>query len=375
MALTPEDIESQTFKIARRGYDKVEVDRFLGYVAASYRDVMASAAASVSDSEAPQPYTPATLLTPAGPLPQREPGATGAGPEAPSEPPEVLLPDAPAAEPEPAVEAAPAAKAGGDDFGRLGSEVAAVLRTAHHSVATLRQEAEADAAVIRHRAEIEVVTIREEADQYAAQTRAEADVYATERKREADVERREADRILAEARAQATAELTDAEQRIANITERAEAVARARSAEVVADANRRVEQATATEKALRERLIAAHGDLQAAIGRIPTDDGPRLVLEDDDVVVVDLTDADPTEATNPSNEIDSLVMAGGTEEPAAQEAETQPADTFAPMGEPGGWDEPAAEGSADRDPLADMVKDAVGKAVQSAMNRRGPGSE
>jgi DivIVA domain-containing protein len=361
MALTPEDIESQTFKIARRGYDKVEVDRFLGYVAASYRDVLARAETT------PKPYEPATLLTPAAPLPQREPGATGAGPETAVEP----EPEPEAAAPPPAEAEATDEKATtGDDFGRLGTEVAAVLRTAHHSVATLRQEAEAEATVIRQQADAEVAVLRHDAEQYAAQVRAEADVYATERKREADVERREAERALAEARVRAEAEIADAEQRIANITERAEAVARARSAEVVADANRRLEQANATEQALKERLIAAHGDLQAAIGRLPDEPGPRLVLTDADVAVVDLTDADEPGA-------EARVLADGTDE-AEAEADAE----FAPMGEPGGWDQPTGgaepepepggeeEGGPDRDPLADMVKDAVGKAVQSAMNRR-----
>ena len=73
MALTPEDIEQHIFKVARRGYDKVEVDRFMGEVAKSYREVQ-----SMLDGVSTGTGTTADV-TGGSPLPVRTPGATTEG--------------------------------------------------------------------------------------------------------------------------------------------------------------------------------------------------------------------------------------------------------------------------------------------------------
>src|SRR5687768_12139169 len=136
MALTPEDIEAHTFKVARRGYDKVEVDRFLGQVATDDRQLQEAAATGpgarrATDVLTPAAYTPQAAPVVAPPLPRREPPSFGsptttpggqlfavdeaaagpaAAPAAPT-PPTVAPTVAPAAD-EPAGD--------GDDFNRLG---------------------------------------------------------------------------------------------------------------------------------------------------------------------------------------------------------------------------------------------------------------
>lgn len=361
MTLTPEDIETHTFKVSRRGYDKVEVDRFLGQVATSFREVQGAA----------------TVLGSA-PLPRRVPAAAGATPGDDQGIVAGELFDV---------------GAGSDDFNRLGSEVADVLRTAHHSVATLRHEAEVEAAMIRQQAQSEVADLRREADEYATRIKAEADTYAGDRAAQANFSRREAERVLAEAQAKADANLADTERRVAAITGRAEAMAQARTEEILADANRRITDAHSTEQALRQQLIAAHGDLTSAIGRFPATPEPVVDLSDavmaEGTPVVDLTegranpgtpastsdDAEPTEPTEPTvptgwpgghgsgvaHAGDLFVddRTGGTTVTAERERPTAPStDAMADAAStPGG------------EPLADAMKSAIGRAVQSAMTR------
>src|SRR5690606_34873485 len=127
MALTPEDIEQHIFKVSRRGYDKVEVDRFLGEVAKSYRDLQQQVHGAVLVTPGPStapgaaPEAPDAEDTGRSPLlPRRAPGATAPGGG------ELFSFDQ---RPEPAGTPGEA-----DDFQRLGTEVATVLRTAHASV-------------------------------------------------------------------------------------------------------------------------------------------------------------------------------------------------------------------------------------------------
>lgn len=356
MTLTPEDIETHTFKVSRRGYDKVEVDRFLGQIATSFREVQSGAA---------------TVPGPA-PLPQRVPAATGAAPG-----------DAQGTVAGELFEV----EADRDDFNRLGSEVADVLRTAHHSVATLRHEAEVEAAVIRQQAEREVADLRREADEYATRIKSEADTYAGDRAAQANFSRREAERVLAEAQAKADANLADTERRVAAITGRAEAMAQARTEEILADANRRITDAHSTEQALRQQLIAAHGDLTSAIGRFPATPEPVVDLSDEAMAggtpVVDLTEgrANPANPASTSDGAEPIVPTGWPGGVGAGVAHggdlfaddrtggtTVTAERQRPTAPP---TDPLADAASTTsgDPLADAMKSAIGRAVQSAMTR------
>lgn len=386
MALTPEDIEQHTFKVSRRGYDKVEVDRFLGQVATSYRELDQRAEAAATDA--------AVSAWPGRRTATADDDLADGGSPTPGG--ELFARDG-----------------AGDDFNRLGTEVASVLRTAHASVAQLRHEAEIEAAVIRQRAEREIADLRHEADTYAARVRAEADAYAHGKVGEAEVATRDADRLLADAQARADAKLADTERRVSIITEQAEANAQARSQEILAEADRRLAAAKSTEDALRARLIAAHGDLRAALEQFTAPEAspaeapapaepsmpPTLDLTGDreSEPVLDLTEdgGGATVAGEPAvppgwpgappltGRIDDLFGDQGTAPTAlvgapapahAPEAETAaaapvvespaPADAPSPSVDHGADDEDEAS-----DPLPDIVRSAIGRAVQSAVSR------
>lgn len=430
MALTPEDIEQHTFKVSRRGYDKVEVDRFLGEVAKGYRDLRQRA-----DEAASPPGEPTEL-------PVRTPGATTEGGGAlfsldrTTEPVAPLVAGVP---PEP-LDPAP----GGDDFQRLGTEVAEVLRTAHASVAQLHHDAEVEAAVIRQRAEREVTDLRRdaevqaalirqaaerdaaalqadaesyasrlraEADEYAAQVHVDTDRAATERAAAAALSLEQAEQRLAETSIATDALMAEADQRAATILREAEVQALARRTELeaemsradaaaqaqrevlMAEAERRLELAVGTEAAVRARLVGAHGDVSAALAKFPeTPPAPvpvspepepaaaptvDLTDERDTGPVIDLTDADTVEHDRGAD--DSLVPPGW---PGAPPPTGRPDDLFGdrrPV--PGGVgavatdvaSPPAPEAppapAALAEDLPDIVRNAIDRAVRSTVDR------
>lgn len=444
MALTPEDIEQHIFKVARRGYDKVEVDRFMGEVAKSYREVQ-----SMLDGVSTGTGTTADV-TGGSPLPVRTPGATTEGggelfsfDRGPAHAPApALAPVEPEIEPEPEPEPGPEPTAEGDDFQRLGTEVADVLRTAHSSVAQLRHEAEVEAAVIRQRAdrevadlrrnaEVEAAVLREgaerdaaalkadaetyawrlraEADEYAARVHVDTDRDATERAAAAALALDQAEHRLHEARIAADALLAEADQRATAIVREAEVAALARKAELeaqavkaaaedrirreelLAEVEHRLDAAAGTEAALRARLVAAHGDLSAALARFPADvDSPAPAAE----VGPDVPATAPTvDLTDASGDHVVLDLTGDAADPDAEPpvpsgwpgAPPAPGRVDDPLGHP----VPASSGSSsvatdlatpaapaapeaapiDADPLPDIVRNAIGRAVQSAVDR------
>ncbi|MEL7206627.1 MAG: DivIVA domain-containing protein, partial [Actinomycetota bacterium] len=111
--MTPEEIEGKEFGVSRRGYDRDEVDEFLVEVAGVVRDAEAAAAS------APEPGSD-------------DSGSGDSDSEAAADDPGSIR----------------ARLAGGDDdtddFGRLGAEVALVLRTADEAATKRRSEAEAE---------------------------------------------------------------------------------------------------------------------------------------------------------------------------------------------------------------------------------------
>ena len=441
MALTPEDIEQHIFKVSRRGYDKVEVDRFLGEVAKSYRDLH-------------QRADEAQKAAAAGPteLPVRVPGATTEGGGALFSLDRTPEPTAPlvvevAPEPAPALEPAAVDPApGGDDFQRLGSEVADVLRTAHASVAQLRHEAEVEAAITRQRAEREVADLRRdaevqaalvrqaaerdvavlradaegyasrlraEADEYAAQVHVDTDRAATERAAAAALALEQAERRLTEARVAADAVLAEADQRAAAIlreaevealarraeleaeSARADAEATARREELLADAERRLDLAAGTEAALRARLVAAHGDLGATLAKFPEPSpaapAPDLEPEPQTETETETPVAPRVDLTGAGADVVLDLTQDAEEAPAAAEPPVPPGWPGAPpatgrlddlFGDHRAADPTplAAEGTVaapeaplapavDTDPLPDIVRNAIGRAVQSAVER------
>lgn len=214
MAITPDEIETRVFSLVRRGYDPAEVDSFLKEVATT--------------------------------LAQAQGG--------------LATPPAPAA-PVAATEAA-VAPAGADDFGRLGDEVAAVLRQAHESVATLRHRAEADAALIRQNAEREAALLRQDAE----------------------ADRTAAAEALQAAHTQAEIVLADVARQAEMAAESATAMARARSREVIEAARLDARGAVQVQRNVRGRLEGTRSDIDQALD--------RLIEEDEDLFgTIDLTDA------------------------------------------------------------------------------------
>jgi DivIVA domain-containing protein len=229
--VTPDEIENRVFSLVRRGYDPAEVDEFLKEVASSLAQAQGG------------------LATPPTPTPEPVGGEPDGGVATLTEPP------APTPAPEVVI-------SGADDFGRLGEEVAQILRQAHESVAALRHRAEAEAALIRQNAQHEADALRADADRdrQAAGVALEA-------------AQAEAARILAEANAasEATAAATAA-------------VAAARSQEVIDAAKVDARDAVLVQRNVRGRLEGTRDDIDHALD--------RLVEEDEDLFEgIDLTDS------------------------------------------------------------------------------------
>jgi hypothetical protein len=132
---------------------------------------------------------------------------------------------------------------GSSDYGRLGEQVTAVLTTAEHAAAEIRESASRDAENIRLEAEknaaaarTEAEALRADADAYREQTRTAADAYAQETRRTADTEA-----------AEARAKLEDEARAVQARAER-------KASEIEAEALRRREALTQSAAHLEERI-------------------------------------------------------------------------------------------------------------------------
>ena len=156
--------------------------------------------------------------------------------------------------------------------------------------------------------------------------------------------------------------------------------------DVIVEANQRIEQARTEEGAARERVAAALADLEAALARLATPDEPDLDLTGSEPVVgLDATAApapapEPVEIPRrptavapdpaPTPTAHRTVSPDPPPPPAAPAPAPVPANDAPPVA--------SGDGSAEEDPLARMVKDAVGRAVESAMrpsNHDHPGAD
>ncbi len=310
--MTPEEIENHVFSLVRRGFDPDEVNTFLHEVAATLAEAL-----------------------------------TGVDPPA----------DEPVGEPAAAV-AGTGTVRGEDDFGRLGEEVATILRQAHESVAELRHRAEADAALIRHTAEEEAAALlrRADADRQAAAVELEA-------------ARTEATRVLAE-----VARQTDA------AADSAAALANQRTREVIDAGRQEARGAVTVQRNVRGRLEDVRDDIAHALN--------RLIEEDQDLFAeIDLTDATLEAAARDQADVGGpdLVPPPGQGPPTPPVPPPVPTAPTSNGALPYADDDdeivdlidtddappppPADEG--DDDPLAQMVK----SAVENALKRRRGDSE
>jgi DivIVA domain-containing protein len=390
MIISPDEIRSTSFGIERKGYNKAEVDSFLERVRRTISQLQETerilreqlrSAETASDKGAPASSSP--------------PGVT---------------------EPE--------------DFAAVGAEVTAILQTARESADGMRSAAESQAAEIRRKAEEFASECRRKAETDAEEVRGAAAITAGTLKSEAQHDRTEAEAALKDATEKAASLRAEAEQKVAQVIESAEQQAAdlvataSESAEAeyrtaLTSAQQRLADAQGTEQEILYSLTAVHSDVGAAIARLDHEarsgeaeaPAPAPVAEASDEVADDAEpagDADETERTDadratpddkdraePESDLErttrqvtgglaeSLRETAGVSGPVGAlfglaDADQSDADTAddaaAPAATPA---EPetidlrerpeAVQSLADSDdPLADLVKQAVGKAVERA---------
>jgi DivIVA domain-containing protein len=268
-----------------------------------------------------------------------------------------------------------------DEFGRLGQEIAAILRNAHDAAGAVKAEAEGQAAALRATAEAEAHDIRKatqgesdaikalatiEADAERAAARAEAEALRAKAESDAAQMRADADRLLGQAAATRAA----ADRDVAAKLEHAEHEAQRRSTEIMADAERRASEVREREQSTYLRLLGARDDVQHALDRLATHVG----IQHEDPVV-DLTTAPAqvrplTDIAVPA--VSSVDTAGGRPAPAS--APEPPGSTAADGAvafdidreSVGPTQLDATGGTGPADPLLRMVRAAVGRAVEAS---------
>ncbi len=215
--------------------------------------------------------------------------------------------------PDTATVAAPVESETDDErFQALGDRIAGLLKSAHESAANLSEMAEvevseklaiaeAEADVIRAEAEAQAVEIREAALAEAEELRTNAQLNLAEAEElkskavsdgrdELKVQREEVDELTNAAfedRELAMAELTDARGQVTDLLgearsqseflrHEAEEVIRARVRKNMEQAEERLNVLRNSEVASRERIIAAHQELEGAIARLDIEEAPTL---------------------------------------------------------------------------------------------------
>jgi DivIVA domain-containing protein len=220
-----------------------------------------------------------------------------------------------------------------DEFGRVGQEIAAVLRSARDSAGAMRAEAEGLAASMRSRAELEAADVRKQAE-------AEAEA---------------AKQMLIDAQNQAEAIIRDAEQQASATLAEATEQARGRAQQITARADRQAEQVRRGERAAHQRLLAARTDLQHAIDRLGgTDEQP----------VLDLTTAPPHVRTGG---IHIEAPSAGTGEPPRRAVHVKVDAPGLGAAERADGADRATDPGASGDPLLRMVRAAVGRAAEHSL--------
>lgn len=214
MSLTPEEIRSKDFLVAVRGYDKEEVEAFLGSVAEEFAAMRERLADAWADGQG-------------GPSP------------------------------------------GPDPFAGLGDQVASIMRTAADGAAQVRSDSDREAAAVRAaalresaqvteaaQAELEAANeLRAEAEQQAAQVRAAAREEASRIREEARLELEHA----REARAAAARQATELGASTARRQEALVADAEARLAAMLSAAEQEIDWAVAEILRGCERLRGVQG--------------------------------------------------------------------------------------------------------------------
>ncbi len=365
MIFSSDEIRSKSFAVERKGYNKVDVDSFLERVADNTSKLLETERSLRAQLE------------------------EGGGPAT-----------------------APSGADGSDDFAAVGEEVTAVLRAARESAEAMRSGAESESRKIRRDAEAFAAEHRGAAETAAAEIRAAAALEVATLRQSADRDRADAEKLLGESRERAAQIRADAEEQAAQLVATAKETAEAEYEDAVIEARGRLEEARAVEQEIMYSLTAVHSDVGVAIARLDQDTTPppppvttepdvhsEQTLEETDQSAEEAaeggTDTTPGDSepsgTAPETELErtSRQVTGGLAESLRESAgvsgpvgalfgltgteDTESADSpkSATPSQPEEIDlrdQPdAVEELADSDdPLADLVKQAVGKAVERA---------
>ncbi len=268
MATTPDEIRNKTFSIAKRGYDRTEVSRYLNTLADNLQDTLREVAAQdeIIVAEVVDDTT-----------------------------------EVAAVETTPPPAAPPATISSSDEFDRVGNEISLMLRQAQESAIKIRNDAEVEARTLVDQVRLDIEAdrlaheqaaselisrteerageVRSEAEDYASQTKGAADDYAAKSKETADSERAEltaaaeADRELAaEKLAAATADadktVADARERADEIMAKAEADAQARADQMLSDARTTLRALIDAEQVSRDNLELARKNIDSALSQL-----------------------------------------------------------------------------------------------------------
>ena len=391
MIISSDEIRSTSFGIERKGYNKAEVDSFLERVGRT-----------ISKLEETERILRAQL--------QSGETAGGSGAEASSSPPAATEPEDFAAVGAEVTAVLRTARESADAMlSTAESRAEEIRRTAEEFASECRRKAETDAEEVRGAAAIAAGTLKSEAQ--SDRTQAEAALKeATEK----------AASLRAEAEQKATQVVEAAEQQAADLVATAAETAETEYKAALASAQQRLADAEGTEQEILSSLTAVHSDVGAAITRLDHETrsggaetpAPAPVSDVSDEVAdgaepdrdADVGAAGPAEADvatpvadgRPEPETDlerttrqvtgglaeSLRETAGVSGPVgalfglsdADQRDTDSADDPAPAATPAEpetidlRDRPeAVQSLADSDdPLADLVKQAVGKAVERA---------
>ena len=367
MIISSDEIRSTSFGIERRGYNKAEVDSLLD-----------RAGRTISQLEETERILREQLRKG-----QATDGSDG-----------TVTPDSPAATDR-------------EDFAAIGAEVAAVLQTARESADAMRSQAERQAAETRRAAEEFAAECRQKSETDAEEVRGAAAIAASTLKNDAQTDRTEAETALKEANEKAAALRAEAEQKATQVVEAAEQqaadlvatateTAEAEYTAILAAAQQRFADAQGTEQEILHSLTAVHSDVGAAIARLDHEartgarerSGPEARSDADDTDTPDEAAGTASELERTTRQVtgglaESLRETAGVSGPVgalfglsdADEsgagAEDDAEVTAATPAEPETIDlrerPEAVQSLADSDdPLADLVKQAVGKAIERA---------
>jgi DivIVA domain-containing protein len=385
MILSSDDIRSTSFGIERKGYNKAEVDSFLDRVGRSISQLEETERILRRQLESNE---------------TADSSAEGDS-SSPGEP---------------------------TDFVAVGEEVTAILQTARDSATTMRTTAEAEATTIRQKAEEYAAECRRSAETDAEELRGAAAITASALKSEAQQDRTEAEIAAREANERATTLRAEAEQKASQVVESAEQqaadlvatateTADSEYRDALAAAQQRMTDAQGTEQEILYSLTAVHSDVGAAIARLDQEarSAPAPAAAPTE------TDESETESGDQSDRTDEPAEGDQADEPDEHPAETElerttrqvtgglaeslreTAGVSGPVGALFGLSDTdqsgdeAAEGddtaasaatptepdtidlrdqpdavqslAESDDPLADLVKQAVGKAVERAADQ------